>query len=108
MARQKLKHLAEQNEQRHRVSAEYEERIKNLSEYQNQGGDTYENSKSSVYTISWRSRYPKESKIKSKKDLIIPNRFDFGGSAPTTYRNIAGLKKNKRKDFFDISGKNFD
>lgn len=54
----------------------------------------------------WRSKNPKITKAKIK-DLRLKNRFEFGNDAPIRYQNFAWLKKNHRKDYFGVMGKDY-
>ncbi len=54
----------------------------------------------------WRSRNPKISQVKFR-DIQIKNRYDFGKSAPRRFKNFAWLKKNHRKDWFGVNGRDF-
>ncbi len=61
----------------------------------------------SVYdTTFWRGKNPKITKVKFR-DIQMKNRYDFGKSAPRRFKNFAWLKKNNRKDWFGVNGKDF-
>lgn len=59
-----------------------------------------------VTTTYWRGKNPTITKVKFK-DIEIKNRYHFGKAAPRRFRNFAWLKKNNRKDWFGINGRDF-
>ncbi len=59
-----------------------------------------------TYSTSWRAKNPTVDKVKFR-DIQLRNRFDFANEAPKRFKNFAWLKKNRRKDWFGVSGKDF-